>query len=186
MDRARAEQAIRELLAAVGEDPEREGLRDTPQRVAEAYEHLFSGLREDPVRHLEVTFSEEACDPVLLRDVPLGSLCEHHLLPMIGSAHIAYLPAGKVVGFSEIVALAEGYARRPQIQERLTTQIADALHDGLGSAGSLVVLEMTQTCMTMRGAEKPGTTAVTSAARGVFERDTARRAEVVALMRGGA
>ncbi len=184
-DAARIERAVREILLAIGEDPEREGLRETPARVAAAYAELFSGVREDPGRHLEVSFADESRDLVLMRDVPLLSLCEHHLLPFIGKAHVAYVPAGKVLGFSEVVALVEGYARRPQLQERLTAQVADALYDRLGSLGSLVVAEAEHTCMTMRGARTRGAVAVTSAARGVFAEDAARRAEVVALLRGG-
>ncbi|QIN79159.1 GTP cyclohydrolase I FolE [Rubrobacter marinus] len=186
MDEARAARAVREMLAAIGEDPDREGLRETPDRVAEAYAHLFSGLREDPTRHLEGGFDETARDLVLIRDVPLASTCEHHLLPFAGKAHVAYLPNGRVAGFSEIVRVVDGYARRPQLQERLTAQIADALYGSLGSLGSLVVVEATHTCMTARVAETIGSVAVTVAARGVFEDDPARRAEVVALIpRGG-
>lgn len=181
-DRPRIERAVREILAAIGEDPEREGLQETPARVGGAYGRLFSGLREDPLRHLDVSFDESAQDLVLMRDIPLISVCEHHLLPMIGRASAAYLPAGRVVGFSEIVRLVEGYAARPQIQERLTAQVADALHGGLGSRGSLVVVEAEHTCMAATGAWSPGTTAVTSAARGVFADDPARRAEVMAAI----
>ncbi len=181
-DAPRIERAVREILLAVSEDPEREGLAETPRRVAEAYARLFSGLREDPERHLDVAFDESARDLVLMRGVPFVSLCEHHLLPMIGRAHVAYLPGGRVIGFSEIVKLVEGFAARPQIQERLTAQLADALHDGLDSRGSIVVLEAEHTCMTATGAWRPGTRAVTSAARGVFEEDAGRRAEVLALL----
>lgn len=177
---------MREILAAIGEDPERDGLRETPQRVAEAYAHLFSGLGEDPARHLEGGFDETARDLVLIRDVPLVSFCEHHLLPFTGEAHVAYLPNGRVAGFSELARVVAGYARRPQLQERLTAQVADALYGALGSLGSIVVVEATHTCMTARLAETTGSVAVTSAARGVFEEDPARRAEVVALLaRGG-
>ena len=181
MDEARAARAVREILAAIGEDPDREGLRETPQRVAEAYAHLFSGLREDPARHLEGGFAETARDLVLIRDVPLVSICEHHLLPFAGKVHVGYLPNGRVAGFSEIVRVVGGYARRPQLQERLTAQVADALYGSLGSLGSVVVVEAAHTCMTARIAETTGSTAVTVAARGVFE-DAARRAEVVALL----
>ena len=185
-DRPRIEKAVREILLAIGEDPEREALLETPRRVADAYARLFSGLHQDPARHLAVSFSEEARDVVLMRDVPLLSFCEHHLLPMVGKAHVAYLPAGRVIGFSEIVRLVEGYAGRPQIQERITAQVADALHEGLGSRGSLVVVEATHTCMWATGAGRAGTTAVTSAARGVYEEDAGLRAEVLALVRRGA
>lgn len=184
-DAPRIERAVREILLAVGEDPEREGLIETPRRVAEAYARLFSGLRENPARHLDVVFDESAQDLVLMRDVPFVSLCEHHLLPMIGRSHAAYLPGGRVIGFSEIVKLVEGFAARPQIQERLTARIADALHEGLGSRGSLVILQAEHTCMAATDAWKPGIRAVTSAARGVFEDDAARRAEVLALLGNG-
>lgn len=185
-DGPRIERAVREILLAVGLDPGRDGMSETPGRVAEAYRKLFSGLREDPARHLDVTFDESARDLVLMKDVPFVSLCEHHLLPMIGRTHAAYLPDGRVIGFSEIVGLVEGFASRPQIQERLTAQVADALHEGLGSRGSFVVLEAEHTCMAATGAWKPGIRATTSAARGVFADDAARRDEVLVLFgRGG-
>ena len=182
VDGPRIARAVREILLALGEDPQREGLVATPERVAEAYARLFSGLHTDPTRELEISFAEEARDAVLMRDVPLVSFCEHHLLPMIGRAHVGYVPAGRVVGFSEIVRLVEGYARRPQLQERLTAQIADALYDGLGSGGSFVVVEATQLCMVATGAQGPDTVTVTSAARGVYGEDPALRAEVMALV----
>jgi GTP cyclohydrolase I len=185
IDKPRIERAVLEILRAIGEDPEREGLNETPERVAEAYALLFSGLHEDPTRQLEVSFAEETRDAVLMRDIPLVSFCEHHLLPMVGRAHVGYSPNERVVGFSEIVRITEGYARRPQLQERLTAQIADALYDGLGSRGSFVVVEATQLCMVARGAQGPGTVAVTSAARGIYEEDPALRAEVMALVSRG-
>ena len=185
IDRPRIERAVREILLAIGEDPVREGLIETPERAAEAYAHLFSGLFEDPARNLEVSFAADGHDAVLLRDLPLASMCEHHLLPFVGKAHVAYVPEDRVVGLSEIVHLVEGLARRPQIQERLTAQIADALHETLGSRGSLVVIEAEQLCMTMRGAQKPGTITVTSAVRGVFDQEPARRAEIMALISRG-
>lgn len=183
MDEERVARAVREILVAIGEDPGREGLKETPERVAEAYARLFSGLREDPARHLEVAFDEAARDLVLIRDLPVASVCEHHLLPFAGKVHVGYLPDGQVAGFSELAKLVEGYARRPQIQERLTAQVADALHDSLGAAGALVVVEATHSCMTMRNPETTGSVAVTVAARGVFEEDAARRAEVLTLLR---
>jgi GTP cyclohydrolase I len=183
IDRPRVERAVREILAALGEDPERAGLRETPARVAEAYARFFSGLHEDPLRHLDVAFEESARDLILMRDIPLVSLCEHHLLPMIGRASAAYLPAGKVIGFSEIVRLVEGFAAKAQIQERLTAQIADALHDGLASRGSLVVLEAEHTCMAATGAWSPTTTAVTAAARGAFAEDAALRSETISSIK---
>lgn len=184
-DGARIERAVREILHALGVDPERAGLEETPHRVAEAYMTLLSGLREDPLRHLKTSFDESARDLVMMRDVPFVALCEHHLLPMLGRAHVCYLPEGRVLGFSEIVRVVEGYAARPQLQERLTAQIADALHEGLGSRGSLVVVEAEHTCMAATGAWRPGTTAATSSARGVFTEDPARRAEAIALLRTG-
>lgn len=185
IDRPRIERAVREILAAIGEDPERDGLAETPERVAEAYAHLFSGLDDDPTRYLEVSFAADGHDVVLLRDVPLASMCEHHLLPFVGKAHVGYVPEERVVGLSEIVHLVEGFARRPQLQERLTAQIADALYETLGSRGSFVVIEAEQLCMTMRGAQKPGTVTVTSAARGVFDEEPERRAEIMALISRG-
>jgi len=181
-DGPRIERAVREILVALGEDATREGLRETPARVAEAYARLFSGLHKDPLRHLDVSFDESARDLVLMRGIPFVSVCEHHLLPMIGRASAAYLPVGRVVGFSEIVRLVEDYAARPQLQERLTAQVADALHEGLGSRGSLVVVEAEHTCMAATGAWRPGTTAVTSAPRGLFAEDPARRAEVMSAI----
>lgn len=177
-DRGRIERAVREILDAMNLD----GLEETPERVAEAYAHLFRGVREDPLRHLEVSFDEGARDLVLMRDIPFVSLCEHHLLPMIGHASAAYLPRGRVLGFSEIVRVVEGYAARPQLQERLTAQVADALYEGMGSRGSLVVVEAEHTCMAATGAWSPGTTAVTTAARGVFAEDPALKSDVVSTI----
>jgi GTP cyclohydrolase I len=186
VDGLRIERAVREILLAIGEDSDREGLTKTPERVAQAYAHVFSGLHEDPTRNLEISFAAEGHDMVLLRDVPLASMCEHHLLPFVGQAHVGYVPEDRVVGLSEIVHLVEGFARRPQLQERLTAQIADALYRDLGSRGSFVVIEAEQLCMTMRGAQKPGTVTVASAMRGVFNEEPGRRAEVMALIsRGG-
>ncbi len=185
IDRPRIERAVREILIAIGEDPEREGLLGTPERVADAYAYLFAGLREDPTRHLEIGFMESARDTVLVRDIPLASLCEHHLLPFIGKAHLGYAPNGRVVGLSKLARLVEGYARRPQLQERLTAQIADALYENLGSRGSIVVIEADHSCMTMRGVQKPGSVTVTSAVRGLYEEDEALRAEAIALISRG-
>lgn len=186
IDRPRIERAVREILHALGVDPEREGLRETPERVADAYARLFSGLYEDPVRNLEVSFAEDRPGEVLMRDVPFVSACEHHLVPFVGKAHVAYAPAGRVVGFSELARLVEGYARRPQLQERLTAQIADALHEGLGARGAFVVIEAEHTCMIVTGAQRPGTIAVTTAARGLYEEDVGLRAEVMAMISRGA
>ena len=185
VDGPRVAGAVREILLAIGEDPDREGLVGTPERVAEAYARLFSGLSEDPARHLEVAFEEETRDLILVRNLPMASLCEHHLLPFTGKAHVGYVPNGRVAGFSELARVVEGYARRPQLQERLTAQVADAVYEKLGASAAIVVVEASHACMTMRGAEVPGSVAVTSAARGAFEEDAGRRAEVLALISGG-
>ncbi len=182
IDRPRIEKAVREILAAVGEDPDREGMRETPERVADAYAYLFAGLHEDPAQNLEATFAEGHGGTVFLRDVPFVSLCEHHLMPFIGKAHVAYAPADRVLGFSDLARLVEGYARRPQLQERLTAQIAEALYEGLGSRGAYVVVEAEHTCMIVTGAQRPGTVAVTSAARGIFEEQEALRSEAMGLI----
>jgi GTP cyclohydrolase I len=182
IDERRIARAVREILLAVGEDPEREGLLETPERVAAAYVQLFSGLAKDPTRHLEGGFAEEARDLILIRDLPVASLCEHHLLPFAGKAHVGYVPNGRVAGFSELARVVEEYAKRPQLQERLTARVADAVYGTLGASGAVVVVEAEHTCVSMRGAEVPGAVAVTAAARGVFEEDVARRAEVLALI----
>jgi GTP cyclohydrolase I len=185
VDEPRIARAVREILLAIGENPEREGLLETPERVAAAYTQLFSGLAKDPSRHLEGGFTEEARDLILIRDLPVASLCEHHLLPFAGKAHVGYVPNGRVAGFSELARVVEDYAKRPQLQERLTAQVADAVYGTLGASGAFVVIEAEHTCMSMRGAEVPGAVAVTAAARGVFKEDVARRAEVLALISPG-
>ena len=185
VDRERIQRAVREILIGIGEDPDRDGVLGTPERVADAYVYLFAGLAEDPTRHLDVGFMESARDTVLVRDIPLASLCEHHLLPFIGKAHLGYAPNGQVVGLSKLARLVEGYARRPQLQERLTAQIADALYESLGSRGSIVVIEADHSCMTMRGVQKPGSITVTSAVRGIYEEDVSLRAETMALISRG-
>lgn len=185
VDRPRIEKAVREILVAIGDNPEREGVLGTPRRVADAYAYLFSGLGEDPTEHLKIGFSENNRDLVLVRDIHLSSLCEHHLLPFTGKAHVGYLPNGRVVGLSKIARVVEGYARRPQLQERLTAQIADALFDSLGSHGSITVIEADHSCMTMRGVQKPGSITVTSAARGLFETEPDRRREFMDLVLRG-
>jgi GTP cyclohydrolase I len=182
VDIPRIEKAVREILLAVGEDPDREGLLKTPNRVARAYGELMAGLQDDPRRHLKTVFNERYDEVVLLRDIEFHSLCEHHLLPFTGKAHVAYLPDGKVVGLSKLARLVEGYARRPQVQERLTTQIADALMDELQPLGAACVIEATHTCMTIRGAKKHGAVMATSALRGIFKENPSSRAEVLALM----
>ncbi len=184
VDLARIERAVREILLAVGENPDREGLLKTPNRVARAYAELTVGLREDPTGHLKTVFTEQYDEVVLLRDIPFHSMCEHHLLPFTGRAHVAYLPDGKVVGLSKLARLVDGFARRPQVQERLTMQIADALMHELSPMGSAVVIEASHTCMTMRGIKKTGSVMVTSALRGIFKENPSSRSEILALMYG--
>ena len=186
VDLARIERAVREILIAVGEDPDREGLRKTPNRVARSYAELMAGLRIDPRVYLRTVFKDGYNQVVLLRNIPFHSMCEHHLLPFTGHAHVAYLPDGKVLGLSKIARLVDAFALRPQIQERLTDQVADALMDGLQPLGAVCVVEATHNCMTMRGIKKEGTTMVTSAIRGVFQTDAASRSEVLALIYGTA
>lgn len=185
VDQKRIANAVREILVAIGEDPEREGLLETPQRVARSYAELFSGLADDPARLLSTAFDIKHSELVLVKDIPFYSTCEHHLLPFHGNAHIGYLPGphGKVTGLSKLARLVELYACRPQVQERLTTQIVEALMTHLGASGAIVVIECEHLCMAMRGVQKPGSRTVTSAARGQF-RDPAARAEVLALIRG--
>ena len=182
IDLPRIERAVREILFAIGEDPDREGLLRTPNRVARAYGELIAGLSEDPRAHLRTVFNERYDEVVLLRDIEFHSLCEHHLLPFVGKAHVAYLPDGKVVGLSKLARLVEGYARRPQVQERLTTQIADALMEELNPIGAACVIEATHTCMTIRGVQKPGSSMVTSALRGIFKDNPPSRHEVLSLI----
>ena len=184
VDLVRIENAVREILLAVGEDPDREGLLKTPSRVARSYVELLSGLKDDPRRHLQTVFNERYDEVVLLRNIEFHSLCEHHLLPFTGKAHVAYLPDGKVVGLSKLARLVDGFARRPQVQERLTTQIADALMDELNPIGAACVIEATHTCMTIRGAMKPGSIMVTSALRVIFRENPSSRVEILSLMYG--
>ncbi|ANE04872.1 GTP cyclohydrolase I FolE [Corynebacterium crudilactis] len=185
-DEERATAAIRELLIAVGEDPDREGLLETPARVARAYKETFAGLHEDPTTVLEKTFSEGHEELVLVREIPIYSMCEHHLVPFYGVAHIGYIPgkSGKVTGLSKLARLADMYAKRPQVQERLTSQIADALVDKLDAQAVAVVIEAEHLCMAMRGIRKPGAVTTTSAVRGGFKTNAASRAEVFSLIRG--
>ncbi len=177
--------AVRDLLTAIGDDPDRDGLRDTPDRIARALEEMFSGLREDPARHLEMVFDADHQEMVLVRDIPLYSVCEHHLLPFHGVAHVGYIPGedGRVTGLSKLARLVEGYARRPQVQERLTSQIADAMVERLGVRGVIVVIEAEHLCMSMRGVRKPGANTVTSAVRGVMH-NAATRSEAMSLVLG--
>jgi GTP cyclohydrolase IA len=185
IDQPRIERAVREILIAIGDDPDRDGVLGTPERVADAYAYLFAGLGEDPTRHLEVGFAENYRDTVLVRDIPLYSVCEHHLIPFVGKAHVGYAPSGRVVGLSKLARLVEDYARRPQLQEQLTVQIADALYENLGSRGSIVIIEAEHLCMTARGVQKPGSITVTSAVRGIYEEDEALRSEAMALISRG-
>lgn len=182
IDMTRAEAAVRELLAALGEDPEREGLLETPRRVAKMYRELFAGLGQDPRPHLQRTFDEAHEEIVIVRDIDFSSLCEHHLLPFMGRAHVAYLPRRKVVGLSKLARTVDLFARRPQVQERMTAQIADALMEHLDPHGALVVLEAEHLCMRVRGVEKPNAVTVTSAVRGGFKDSPASRAEAMALL----
>ena len=181
VDVERAREAVAELLAAIGEDVSREGLRDTPGRVAEMYAELFTGIDSDPARHLRVTFDAGHDEMVMVRDIPFTSLCEHHLVPFMGHAHVAYLPGpdGRITGLSKLARLVEGFARRLQVQERMTVDIADAIDKELEPRGALVVIEAEHLCMSMRGVRKPGTTTVTSSVRGTFRTDAATRAEAL-------
>ena len=184
-DHERAEAAVRELLLAVGEDPDREGLRETPARVARAYREVFAGLHEDPTEVLHKTFAEDHQGLVLVRDIPIYSTCEHHLVPFYGVAHIGYIPGkdGHVTGLSKLARLADMYAKRPQVQELLTQQIADALVNVLEAQSVIVVIECEHLCMAMRGIRKPGATTTTSAVRGGFKNNAASRAEVLSFIR---
>ena len=186
VDLARAEAAVRELLFAIGEDPDREGLRETPGRVARAARELYAGLNQDPADVLSTTFSIDHEELIIVRDIPMHSTCEHHLLPFHGVAHIGYIPAedGKVTGLSKLGRLVEVFARRPQVQEQITTQVADALVTHLGAQGVIVVIEAEHLCMSMRGVQKPGSRTITSAVRGQL-RDPATRSEAMSLLLGG-
>jgi len=182
IDTDRIKKAVKEILLAAGEDIEREGLKGTPERVARMYAELLAGMREDPKKHLSTAFTEKYDEIVLLRDIPFYSICEHHLMPFIGSAHVAYLPSGTVLGVSKLARIVDCFARRLQVQERLTDQIADFIMDSLKPKGVAVVLEASHSCMTIRGAKKPGSVMVTSSLRGIFKRDPRSRNEVMSLM----
>jgi GTP cyclohydrolase I len=186
VDRARIERAVREILEAIGEDPERDGLQATPRRVARMYEEIFSGLREDPGRHLSVLFEADHDEMVMVKDIPVYSVCEHHLLPWFGKAHIAYIPNedGRITGISKLARLIDGYSRRPQVQERLTTQVADRIESVLAPRGVLVVVEAEHLCMSMRGVHKPGTMTVTSAVHGLMRHSAAARSEAMSFIHG--
>ncbi len=184
VDQPRIARAVREILLAVGEDPDRDGLQETPDRVARMYAEMFSGLHDDPRRHLKKFFTEKYDEIVLVRDITFQSMCEHHLLPFMGKAHIGYVPAGRVIGLSKLARVVEVVARRPQVQERMTETIADLLVEELGAKGVAVVVEATHTCMTIRGVRKPGSVCVTSAMRGLFRDRMKSRAEVMTLIYG--
>ena len=182
IDLERIEKAVREILLAVGEDPDREGLRKTPTRMALMYKELLAGMHHSPEGHLRTIFHERYDEIVLLRDIPFYSTCEHHMMPFIGTANVAYLPDGKVLGVSKLARIVDSYARRLQVQERLTAQVADLLMDHLRPKGVAVVIEASHTCMTIRGIRKPNSEMVTSALRGIFKTDPRSRAEVLSLM----
>ena len=184
VDHARIERAVREILHAVGEDPDREGLRETPARVARMYAEMFSGLHQDPKAHLRKAFTEKYDEIVLVRDISFTSMCEHHLLPFTGRAHIGYLPDGRVLGLSKLARIVEVVSHRPQVQERMTEQIADLLVEDLGAKGVAVVVEASHSCMTIRGIRKPGSLCVTSAMKGIFRANVSSRAEVMSLIYG--
>jgi GTP cyclohydrolase I len=184
MDLERIRRAVREILLAVGEDPEREGLRDTPDRVARMYAEVFQGLHQEPRAHLSKLFTQKYDEMVLVKDIRMVSFCEHHLLPVVGRAHVAYVPNGKVVGLSKIPRVVDVLAKRPQLQERLTEEVADLLMRELDAKGVAVVIEASHSCMTIRGVTKPDSTFVTSAMRGVFKERSATRGEVMSLIFG--
>jgi len=184
-DERKAEDAVERLIEAIGEDPGRDGLKETPRRVAAMFREIFGGMRQDPEAVLDVTFEAGHSEMVMVRDMPLYSMCEHHLVPWVGKAHVAYIPGkdGRITGLSKLARLVEVYARRPQVQERLTTQIADTLEKVLKPRGVFVVIEAEHLCMTMRGVRAPGSVTVTSAVRGVFKSDARTRAEAMSLIR---
>ncbi len=185
MDKPRIEAAVRELLYAIGEDPDREGLIETPNRVARMYEEIYAGLEEDPKKHLKIFTEDNNDEMVIVRDIPLYSICEHHLIPFIGKAHIAYIPGnGKVIGLSKLARIVNCFAKRPQLQERLTSQVADFLYEHLEPQGVAVVVEAEHLCMTMRGARASGSQTRTSAMRGIMRSDARTRAEALSLLSG--
>ena len=184
VDQARIERAVREILSAVGENPDREGLRETPARVARMYAELFGGLHVDPRQHLKKFFSEICDEVILVRDISFNSMCEHHMLPFMGTAHVAYLPLKRVVGLSKLARVVDEVARRPQVQERMTEQIATILEEELHAKGVAVIIEAVHTCMTIRGVRKPGSICVTSAMKGCFRNKSSTRAELMTLIYG--
>ena len=186
IDQERVRRAVREILEAIGENPEREGLVNTPDRVARMYEEIFSGIQDDPARHLIIQFTEDQHDEmVIVRDIPFASMCEHHMMPFIGKAHVAYIPKdGRITGLSKIARVVEGYSHRLQLQERLTTEIADAIMEVLQPQGALVIIEAEHMCMSIRGVKKPGSLTVTSAVRGIFHKNVTR-SEALELIKAG-
>ena len=184
IDTERIERAVRDILEAIGEDPDRDGLVRTPARIAHMYEEIFAGIHQDPSHHLTVTFEANHDEMVMVRDIAVTSVCEHHLVPFAGRAHVAYIPGadGRITGLSKIARLVDGFAKRPQVQERLTTQIADALVEVLDPAGALVMIEAEHFCMSMRGVKKPGSLTITSAVRGLFKSNPSTRAEAMSLI----
>jgi GTP cyclohydrolase I len=185
IDTDRIESAVKEILLAIGEDTQREGLKSTPVRVAQMYKELLAGMHEDPKKHIRKAFKEKYNEVVLLRDIPFYSICEHHLMPFIGSAHVAYLPTGMVLGVSKLARIIDCFSRRLQVQERLTDQISDFIMNNLEPLGVAVVLEASHSCMTIRGIKKPGSVMVTSSLRGIFKKDPRSRSEVLSLMHNG-
>ncbi|WP_251554176.1 GTP cyclohydrolase I FolE [Neobacillus muris] len=184
VNRTQIEQAVRLILEAIGEDPNREGLLDTPKRVAKMYEEVFSGLNEDPKEHFETIFSEDHEELVLVKDIPFYSMCEHHLVPFFGKAHVAYIPRnGRVTGLSKLARAVEAVAKRPQLQERITSSVADSIVEKLEPHGVMVVVEAEHMCMTMRGVKKPGSKTVTTAVRGTLAEDPAARSEILSLIK---
>ncbi len=183
VDKEAIQQAVRTILRAIGESPEREGLVATPRRIADMYEELFSGLHEDPMALLGTGFEEKHKEMVIVKDIPFASMCEHHFIPFRGLAHVGYIPQGRIVGISKIARVVETLARRPQVQERLTSQIADLLMEGLRARGAAVVIDAEHLCMTIRGVKKPGSRVVTSATRGIFRENPSTRAEFLSLVK---
>ncbi len=185
MDKPRIEAAVKEILFAIGEDPDREGLIDTPKRIAKMYEEIFSGLKEDPSEHLKVNFTEENHEElVLVKDIPFYSVCEHHFVPFFGTAHIGYIPKdGRLTGLSKLARVLDTVAKRPQLQERITSTIADTIQDVMDPQGVIVVVEAEHMCMTMRGIKKPGSKTITSAVRGIFKTDAKARSEAMSLIK---
>jgi GTP cyclohydrolase I len=183
VDHEKIEKAVRMILEAIGEDPDREGLLETPQRVARMYEEIFQGMQQDPKEYLSKIFNEAHEELVLVKDIPFYSMCEHHLVPFFGKAHVGYIPrGGRVTGLSKLARAVEAVAKRPQLQERLTTEVADSIAETLKPYGVIVVVEAEHMCMTMRGVKKPGSRTITSAVRGVFQKDSTARAEAMSLI----